>query len=251
MIAYEKVNNLTVDKTWGTPPKPLFQNQIMISGPTIAYPNIVVSAAKGSGKTVLAVNLCKYLASSLTKIIIFSSTFSDGDDSSAFDDLKRNYPNMIEIYPNMSHNNINLLKVNYQKAKLRMVQIKKSDIIENTFPNYIFMYDDINEDDDLSAIKNVFKKNRHAGLVNILIQHDYKNLTDTMTRGNTDIICIFRGLPAREIKAVWEWSSQPISLKEFQTIYHDITSSNGRNFMMINKTTGEIRKNLNEIVIRE
>lgn len=253
MIKFKKINDIDVIKDWGNVElKPLFKNQAEITGDNLYFPNIVITSQKGSGKTVLAVNLIKRFATTKTKIIIFSTTFTSGDDKEAFDDLKVKFPGMIEIYSKLKTNEGDILYKKIDEAKERYEEIKKKEY-KYTFPNVIFLFDDLSQDDMKDdTLDYIFKTNRHIGVINILIEHRLNGSATTTMRDNTDIICVFKGLSSDQLKNIFDMVNLPlITFKEFIKIYNKIIEGSNRNFMFINKTNNQIRKNLNEIIYIE
>jgi hypothetical protein len=70
-------------------------------------------------------------------------------------------------------------------------------------------------------------------------------------RDNCDIICVFTGLSTNQIDELFQMVNIPnLNKKEFINIYHKATEGS-RNFLFINKTSKELRKNLNEKIIVE
>ena len=252
MIKLERINDLEVVCDWKDKDvKPLFDDQIKITGPNLYFPNFIISSQKGSGKTVLAVNLIRKIATNKTKIVIFSPTFSHGDDKNAFADLEEKYPGMIEIFPRLKTKEGDILARKIEDAKDRYEIIKEKKY-DHTFPNYIFLFDDLNSDDMKDpSIDYLYRTNRHIGAVTILIEHRLNHSASTVVRDNTDILCVFSGLSTSQLDDVYEMANIPnISKKEFIRIYNKATEGS-RNFLFVNRTTKELRKNLNEKIIAE
>jgi hypothetical protein len=252
MIKFKKINEINVVKDWGeTKLKPLFKNQADITGENLYFPNIIITSQKGAGKTVLAVNLIRLFATNKTKIIIFSTTFTTGDDKSAFDDLKEKYPGMIEVYPKIKTKEGDVLSRKIEDAKERYDIIKQKDY-DHTFPNMIFLYDDLNSDDMKDeSLDYIFRTNRHIGCINILIEHRINTAATTTMRDNTDIICLFSGLSTDQLGYIFEMVNIPnLTKKDFLRIYNKATEGK-RNFLFVNKTNREMRKNLSDIIYIE
>ena len=250
MIKIKKINDIEIKKEWGNGTlKPLFKNQSDITGDNLYFPNIIITSQKGSGKTVLAVNLIRQFATNKTKIIIFSTTFSSGDDKDAFDDLKEKYPNMVEVYPKLKSKDGDILLQKIDDAKER-IEIIKNKKYNNTFPNMIFLYDDLSSEDMKDeTLDYMFRTNRHIGCINILIEHRINTSATTTMRDNTDILCIFKGLSQDQLKYIFDMVNLPnLTYKDFLKIYNKCIEGSTRNFLFINKTNNEMRKNLNEVI---
>lgn len=252
MIKTQKINDIEVICDWkDINKKPLFENQIEITGPNLYFPNFIISSMKGSGKTVLAINLIRKLATNKTKIVIFSHTFNEGDDKDAFSDLQEKYPGMIETYNRLRTKDGDILLRKIEEAKERYDIIKQKNY-EHTFPNFIILFDDLHADDMKDpSMEYLYRTNRHIGCVTILIEHRLNNAASPVIKDNTDIVCVFSGLSKSQIDDLYEMVNMPnISKKEFLQIYNKATEGS-RNFLFINKTAKELRKNLNEKIIIE
>lgn len=251
MIKLVKINDLEVKKSWGQGAmKPLFENQIRITGENLYFPNILIPSSKGAGKTTLAFNIINQLLTNKSKLVCFSTTFSSGDDSDAFDELKEKYPGMIEVYPRLKTKEGDVLLTKIDEAKERYDLIKKKDY-QHTFPNYIFLFDDLSSDDIRSeSLEYLFRTNRHIGACTILIEHRF-NQCPPIVRDNVDIICIFKGMSLGQLDDIFSMINIPnLTKKDFVRIYNKAVEGKN-NFLFINKTNNQMRKNLSELIILE
>ena len=252
MIKLEKINDLEVICDWKGKMAPVFPGQEKITGPHLYFPNFIITSQKGSGKTVLAVSLIRELAANKTKIVIFSPTFNNGDDKNALTDLQERFPGMIEVFPRIKTSEGSILERKIEDAKERYEIIKQKNY-EHTFPNYIFLFDDLNADDMKDQTMDyLYRTNRHIGAITILIEHRLNSSASTVVRDNTDIVCVFSGLSNSQTEDIYNLVNIPnISKKDFVKVYHKAVEGPGKNFLFINKTNRELRKNLNEKITIE
>jgi hypothetical protein len=250
MIKKTLLNDIEIVKDWGElKPKPVLPNQKKIAG-EIAYFNMLVAASKGSGKTVSVINAIKKILTNKTILVVFSSTFNKGEDKDAFNDFeervngdKSKLAGRLEVYESIYGKNGDILLQLIEDARDRYEIIKDKDY-PNSFPNYIFMFDDLPEDNFKSeTLDLLFKTNRHIGACCFMITHRWNQITP-LIRDNIDIIILFAGQTIDNLDCIFRWINLVMTKKEFMKKYNYATKDK-HNFLYINLKDRQLRKNFN------
>lgn len=228
--------------------KKILEDQYKYFG-NIKYPAILIIGPRGGGKTVLSLMLIrKALMTTLTKLYIFSSTIKD--DIKGLNELyEKDLGGNIEIFTKTrTKTELNLID-KYRDAKSRWENLKKFDIKE-VFPNAIFYLDDIDNipREDLDIVSDMFVNGRHFGIVLIVCQHSYNELTTPLMRNNSDVLILMPGLEQDTIKKhIYKIISSDFNIDDatFKQIYLTATKRENDkipNYLVINKKTRKMSK---------
>jgi len=228
--------------------KPLREEHAKITNNV--HPNIVCIAKKFSGKSTACIYLIlKHFFNKYTHLNIFSGSLEkDEKNSESFDSLMRKYPRNVSMDPHF-----------YDKEGNDILGERIGDAdeyfeLENDlpydFPRTIFYFDDLKEEELRSPeMDQLFKTNRHHGIMNLLSAHNMKHISPTC-RENTNILLLFKGMSLPALDDIYDWVNPSVNKKMFIRIYKKATDGE-RNFLMVDLDSKEMRKNLNELIIVE
>lgn len=208
------------------------------------YPNIFISASKGSGKSTVILRIIENMAVKRkndlsTTIYLFSSTYQNDP---IYKKLIKNCKNIgidITIYYNDNYNEIfeEILPILSERSK-------KYDETQNKYiyPLSIIVWDDINIRQNY--IYEILRTNRHYKICNILSSQNYKDLSPKC-RSNLNYLLIFNMTDTQAEKIYEEQLTNFITYDTFHNIFAHIKSLNKYNFLYIDTKTGNMRINFN------
>ena len=128
----------------------------------------------------------------------------------------------------------------------RNKKTKKEKIEQYASPDYIIVLDDLSSELKSPALVSLLKKSRHNKLQVIISSQYYHDLLPA-GRLQLDYILLWKNMNDEKLKIVHADSNLPIDEETFIKLYHAITDGS-YNFMYIDKSTGTIRKNFNELI---
>jgi len=134
-----------------------------------------------------------------------------------------------------------ILKFNDKRMK-----VKKEKPEKYISPDYIIVLDDLSTELKSPQLVSLLKKSRHNKLQIIISSQYYHDLLPA-GRLQLDYILLWKNMNDEKLKIVHSDSNLPISEEEFIKLYHMITD-NTYNFMYIDKGSGTIRKNFDELI---
>lgn len=213
------------------------------------YPNIFISASKGSGKSTLILRIIENMAVKRrgdnelsTNIYLFSSTYQNDPVYKKLIEICQKMKINITIYNNDNYDEIfeELLPILDERAQ-------KYDQMQNKYiyPLSIIVWDDI--DIRNHYIYEILRTNRHNKICNILSSQNYKDLHPN-SRSNLNFLLLFNMTPLQAEKIHEEQLINYINYETFLNIFTSIKKLNKFNFLYINTKNGEIRKNFNYVI---
>lgn len=116
-------------------------------------------------------------------------------------------------------------------------------------PEYIIIFDDINNEIKDKMIGSMMRFNRHFKAKIILSSQALVDI-DKNARAQADYILVWKNQDPINIERIYLDSGHHIPLEEFAKIYYDITTEpNQRNFLYIDKVNVKLRKNFDEEIL--
>lgn len=247
MFRIKKINNVSVEPL-EKPKKRKKPSKSVLGWEYFQDPfcNIFIVAKKKSGKTTLIYNILKNILSSENeqKVFFFVSTMdNDIIYEKIFQLLKYNgifYEKYNSLIDDEDGTN-NLLKV-----------IKNLDPVDksnNTYPENIFIFDDLSSELKKATIINtLIKQNRHYKAKTIFSSQYITDL-DPAARLNIDYCLVFKGLTEENLRRLYDslelWTD---SFEEFKKIYDAVVYSGKYTFLYIDRQNEEFRINFDKVL---
>ena len=243
------------------------------------YSNIYICAKKGQGKTTVLFNIIKNCIDKNTIVIFFVSTINRDatydkikewldkkeiyheDHMSLYGETKKEdlldriiterlkliEQKKEEVSEEEKRKNNDMYKViNYQddddEIKIRIRKPKKKS------PEIIFIIDDLSSEIRNSiSLRKLLKMNRHIKS-KVIVSSQFVSDLYPDSRMQINNWLLFPGHSLNKLKEIYDSSDPSISLDEFIEIYKYATKDK-YNFLMIDTSNGEYRKNFNEQII--
>lgn len=237
----QKINNFTIKPIKDDKDKKIIKHKELFND---KYPNIFISASKGSGKSTLILRIVENMAVKRkndlsTNIYLFSSTFqNDPVYKKLIKDCKKLGINMTIFYDD-----------NYNEIFEDLLPIlsERSEKFDNTNNKYIYplsiiIWDDI--DIKQNYIYEILRTNRHYKICNILSSQNYKDLLPKC-RSNLNYLLLFNMTDNQAEKIHEEQLINYMSLEKFFNIFASIKAQNKYNFLYVDCKNGELRMNFN------
>lgn len=231
------------------------------------YANIFICSKKKSGKTTLISKILKSCANKTTHVIIFCSTVhKDANYKTILDDLEKKgiqttaYTSIVDHGVDQLQQIIDPLTekdpIDNQpkQKKIKFISFdgdgadddddddkpKKSKTVA---PEYIFVFDDLNNEINNKNLAYLISRNRHF-LCKVIISSQYYNALSKSARANIDYILLFKNLPDEKLKLIAEEADLTIDWDMFHKLYKDATSTPYSFFYV--DVQGNYRKSFNK-----
>jgi hypothetical protein len=229
----------------------------------------LLCAKRNSGKTTLLYHIIKSIANKETTIIFFVSTIFSDDSYDVILDYcdKKKIP--YEIFTEIKEGRQDHLAEVIQKMKEAKELMKKEEEESSSSeeeilafedknyrkvkpkkkkvqtPKFICILDDIGSTELKSqSVINLFKHGRHY-LCFTFVSTQYCLDVLPVQHQNCNFYLLFGGINEEKLKKTYDSMPLTISYPMLSELYHDATAEH-HNFLYINVTTGEIRRNFNE-----
>jgi hypothetical protein len=273
MFSLKKINDEVIK-----PPKIQKINKKLILGRQLfddIYCNIFICAKKKSGKTVTIYKILKSCANKNTKVFIFCSTMYKSDNMKAIIKYLTKKKIEHELYTELGEDLKNIIKyIELNKSEEEEVKKettedkkdkhkhellhfdeddheikitirkKKPKIIS---PEYIFVFDDLSTDLKSPDISKLVKQNRHYKS-KVIISSQYPFDLQPQCRAQMDYWLLFGGQPEDKMEQIYKYADLSNNFNTFMEIYKDATKDK-YNFLYIDTTYDNFRKNFNEIYV--
>lgn len=192
------------------------------------YSFILLTSKRNSGKTVLNINLIKYLMDKyeFSWIILFSDTANFGSDYSFID-------------------NSFIFKTDEMENKLKKIlQIQEKYIKNKKQVNGLILLDDVKLHAKSKELINLATYGRHLLLTCICSVQYPKQLISSSIRNNLDLI-FFSDLGEIALKTIYDCIHLPFSFKEFQKFVDE--NNHNYQFILYNGRTQNKKERLSII----
>lgn len=239
----KKLNNFEVKPIKEIKEKKIIKHDFLFND---KYPNIFISASKGSGKSTLILRIIENMTvkdkknNLSTDIYLFSTTYNNDPVYKKLIDNCQKYEINITIYNNDNYDEIfdNLMPILDERSS------KFDDLKNNKFvyPLSIIIWDDINIRNNY--IYEILRTNRHNKIVNILSSQNYLDIIPKC-RSNLNFLLLFNMTLKQAEKIHEEQLINYITFDDFFNLFKEIKKENKYNFLYINTKTGELRLNFN------
>ena len=113
-------------------------------------------------------------------------------------------------------------------------------------PEYIFILDDLSTELKSNSIPRLLKVNRHF-LSKTIISSQWLNDLHPMSRKQQDYLILFRGHPEKKLEEIHRDANISIPIEQFWQVYKFATEK-PFSFLYVDCTTGEFRRNFNELI---
>lgn len=241
------------------------------------YSNIYICAKKKSGKTTVLFNILKNCIDKNTTVIFFVSTINrDSTYQKIIEWLdKKNisHQDFMSLYGKTKKEDIlenilneKLAAVNEDKTKkikdtnennefFKVININDDDEIsvkvrkpKKKTPEIVFVIDDLSSEiRNSNSLRRLLKMNRHLKSKCIVSSQFVSDLyPDSRMQINNWLL--FPGHSIKKLEEIYDSSDPSISFNDFLDIYKYATHDK-YNFLMIDTSNGEYRKNFNELII--
>jgi hypothetical protein len=226
-------------------------------------------ARRGSGKTTLLYNIIKNTCDKRTHIYFFVSTAYSDDSWQAIFDLCDSRKIGYEIFTDLIEDKVDHLAnviEHMKEAKEALLQEeeqknepKEPEIVsfggqeykkirkkkeKNKVPRFVVICDDVGAKDLRSqSMVKIFKTGRHYCMSYISTQ----GILDVspVEHSNNNFYLLFRGINLEKLKKSYDAMPLTISFEKLVELYQ-LATVDSHDFLYINVTTGDIRKNFNQ-----
>lgn len=245
----QKVNNLEIKPVKTEINNKKIKHQSIFND---AYPNIFISASKGSGKSTLIVRLVENIAIKRrrnkdydlsTTIYLFSSTYSNDPVYKHLVNVCLKIGIKITIYEDDNYNDIftEIYPVLDERVKI-YDECKNNKFL---YPLSIIIYDDI--DTHNNYLYQILRTNRHYKILNIISSQNYYDIIPRC-RKNLNFLLLFNMVDNEAEKIYEEQLKNYMSYDVFINVFKSIKRESKYNFIYIDTKSGEMRKNLNYVI---
>jgi len=223
--------------------------------------NIFACAKKKSGKTLTIRHILRKCCGKDTKIIVFCATLYKDPSWIAIKEWAEEKGLVFIGHESLKDDDgvdqLDLLikelqaKVNDEPQEKSIFDSDSEDEEEPKkekyqSPEYIFILDDLSTELKSNSIPRLLKVNRHFKSKTI-ISTQWLNDLHPMSRKQQDYLILFRGHPQKKLEEIHRDANISIPIEEFWRVYKFATEK-PFSFLYVDCTTGEFRRNFNELI---
>lgn len=225
------------------------------------YSNIFLCAKKKKGKTSVLYNTVKHCCGPDTRIIAFCSTlYKDASWETIKDWAEHKGIAFVGHTSLKDDNGVDMLQELVDGLSRKPEEEKKAKSFFDSdsededeprrrkyrAPEYLIILDDLSTELKQASVTALLKKNRHFK-AKIIISSQYLNDLKPEARKQIDNFILFEGHSFQKIEDIYRDADISIPIDEFWRVYKFATDRK-YSFLYIDCTTGEFRKNFNELI---
>lgn len=244
----EKINNIIIKPVKNSSDKRPYKYEELFDEP---FFNLFLNAKKKSGKSTIISNLLDHIATDLSLIRIYSTTYEK--DDVMLETLKKlnKYKIQFECYSDLKSDDKNYNDILDKQFAQADEWIKKNgDKLKKfkyRFPLLIYIFDDFNQYlRHTKSINDLATKNRHYKSIVIYSGQKYE-VIQPKARENLNYMFLFKNQGENKLRKIYEeLIPNSIPYETFLDMYYEATST-PYSFLYINlNDPDDFRKNFNE-----